>query len=142
MSGITHAFYLAAGLLSTLLAMAKFNGGFFGKWEAVFVPLITTLAIGSMVSIWSLYFNRNKPVVIGPGVPKYLIIHMEKKMSYNFAIGALEPLMAIAILIQLAELFNRLEKRAEKHPDMDSCGITIIVCCSISLIYRLRREAH
>jgi len=142
MSGIAHAFYLFAGVISALLGMAKFNGGFFGRWEIVLSPITFSLAIGSLLGLWSLYTNRTKKVILDGIVSPYMIYHLEKRYSYGIGIATIEPLLGIAISLQLGEFFNRLESKKEEHPDADMLGLTVVFALIVSLVYRLRREAH
>lgn len=60
MGDLASVLYLSSALITTLLTMAKFNGGFFGRWEFVFSPLTGSLALGTLVALWGLYSNRSK----------------------------------------------------------------------------------
>lgn len=142
MSGTAKAFYGFAAIITVLLFISKFNGGFDKRFEYVFSPLIVALTGGGMFGIMSLFGNRSKEVVVDANVSPYLQYHLEKRHSYNMGISTIEPLLGVAVLMQLAEWANKIESGRDKHPDADTLGMTVLFALIVSTIYRLRRERH
>ena len=142
MSGTSSIFYTISGMITSVIIIAKFNGGFENRWEYVVSPMLFTLSLGAIAGIFGLLSNQKKQVVVEEGSSPYLQYHLEKRLSFNTGLAALDPILAIAVLIQFADFANRLQYGHEKHPNANMLGLTLVVSLLISMLYRMEREKH